>query len=142
MTRSEILDTAKDYINKDRAATHGDAEDNFTTIAEFWATYLDLEWLDASDVAMMMVLFKAARFKNNPTHIDNTIDMAGYAALAGEIAKNKETETNERIRVEQSEGIRSKHFDDGESRSENPVCNCVSCLAERDTSGTFVWRFC
>ena len=33
-TRSEILDTAKEYITKDRAATHGDMENNFETIEE------------------------------------------------------------------------------------------------------------
>jgi hypothetical protein len=26
------------------------------------------------------------RFKNNPHHADNPIDLAGYSALAGEIA--------------------------------------------------------
>jgi hypothetical protein len=29
-TRSEILDTAKQYVNKDRAAQHGDMESNLT----------------------------------------------------------------------------------------------------------------
>ena len=31
-TRTEILDTAKKYVTKDRAATHGDMESNLTTI--------------------------------------------------------------------------------------------------------------
>jgi hypothetical protein len=37
------------------------------------------------DVAMMMTLFKIARIKGNPDHIDSYIDAAGYLAIAGEI---------------------------------------------------------
>jgi hypothetical protein len=33
-TRSEILDTAKQYVNKDRAAQHGDMESNLTMICK------------------------------------------------------------------------------------------------------------
>ena len=36
ITRSEILDTAKKYVLKDRADQHGDMESNLTTIAEYW----------------------------------------------------------------------------------------------------------
>jgi len=35
-TRTEILDTAKQLVNVDRASEHGDMEDNLTTIAELW----------------------------------------------------------------------------------------------------------
>jgi len=86
MNRSEILDTAKLYITKDRAATHGsDAEDSFSTIAAFWAAYLNRP-IYAEDVCIMMCLLKIARFKNNPAHIDNSVDLCGYSALAGEMA--------------------------------------------------------
>jgi len=33
-----------------------------------------------------MVLFKAARAKGNPQHVDNWTDIAGYAACGGGIA--------------------------------------------------------
>ena len=86
MTRSEILETAHHYITQDRAVTHGNvAEDSFGDIAAMWSIYLGHP-VGPEDVAMMMVLLKAVRFKNNPQHIDNSIDAAGYAALAGEIA--------------------------------------------------------
>jgi hypothetical protein len=85
MTRSEILETAHLYITQDRAATHGGAEDSFADIAAMWSIYLEHPVAPA-DVGMMMVLFKAVRFKNNPANVDNTIDVAGYSALAGEIA--------------------------------------------------------
>ena len=85
MLRSEILDTAKEYVTKDRAATHGDAASNFGLISSYWSAHLDTN-VTATDVAVMMTLFKLARMKSNPAHIDNAIDAAAYAALAGEIA--------------------------------------------------------
>ena len=83
MKREEILDTAKQYVTVDRAATHGGAEDSFGTIARFWSAYLD-HTISEADVCAMMVLLKVARVKGNPTHIDNWIDAAGYAAIGGE----------------------------------------------------------
>ena len=55
MNRSEILDTAKKYVTKDRAATHGNMEDNFEMIAELWGVYLGVE-VYSHDVAQMMTL--------------------------------------------------------------------------------------
>ena len=37
------------------------------------------------DIAIMMTLFKIARIKGNPDHVDSYVDAAGYLALAGEI---------------------------------------------------------
>ena len=90
MNRSEILDTAKEYVTRDRAATHGDAEDNFTQIAFVWTWWLSERLsapVTAYDVAQMMSLFKKARAKANKAHLDNFVDDAAYSALAGEIAK-------------------------------------------------------
>lgn len=84
MKRSEILDTAKEYVNVDRAATHGDAESNFGLIAAYWSAHLNRN-ISAHDVAVMMTLFKLARMKSNPAHVDSAVDAAGYSALAGEI---------------------------------------------------------
>lgn len=85
MKRAEILQTALQCITVDRAATHGEAENSFGLIAAYWSAHLDHP-VTAHDVAAMMVLFKLARMRGNPAHIDNAIDAAGYAALAGEIA--------------------------------------------------------
>jgi hypothetical protein len=85
MIRSEILTQANDYITRDRAATHGKAEDSFTQIAALWSADLGIP-LTAVDVARLMVLFKMARAKANAAHSDNWIDACGYAAIAGEIA--------------------------------------------------------
>lgn len=85
MNRSEILDTAKEYITKDRADTHGDAESNFGLIAAYWSAHLNKN-ITAHDVAVMMTLMKLARAKANPKHADNWIDGCGYLACGGEIA--------------------------------------------------------
>jgi hypothetical protein len=90
MNRTEILKTANEYITKDRQATHGNAENNFSFIARLWSAYTELP-ITPQDVAMMMALLKMARFKGNPQHTDNAIDLCGYAALAGEIG-NKTNE--------------------------------------------------
>ena len=84
-TRSHILDTAKSYITRDRQADHGDAEDNFSRIAGYWSLHTGTT-LTATDVAVMMALLKVARIKQNPQHVDNWVDGAGYFACGGEIA--------------------------------------------------------
>lgn len=84
MKRAEILDTAKEYVTKDRAADHGDMEDNFSSIARYWSVHLGVE-VTADDVAVMMTLLKLARIKSNRKHMDNWVDGAGYLACGGEI---------------------------------------------------------
>ncbi len=84
MNRAEILDTAKEYITKDRADTHGDAEANFGLIAAYWSAHLGRN-IKSHDVAVMMCLFKLARMKSNPAHIDSSQDLCGYGAIAGEL---------------------------------------------------------
>ena len=90
MKRAEILDTAKQYVTRDRASTHGDAENNFNRIAGHWTWWLQDKLqpgkaLSAYDVAQMMVGFKQARMMRNPEHLDSAIDLCGYGAIAGEI---------------------------------------------------------
>jgi hypothetical protein len=85
VNRADILDTAKEYITKDRDATHGDAESNFGLIAAYWSAHLGRN-IKPHDVAVMMTLLKLARAKANPAHADNWIDGCGYLACGGEIA--------------------------------------------------------
>ena len=85
MNRAEILDTAKEYVTKDRDATHGDAEANFGLIAMYWSAHLDA-YVGPEDVAIMLTLLKLARAKANPDHADNWVDGCGYLALGGEMA--------------------------------------------------------
>ncbi len=87
--RAHILDSAKEAVTKDRAATHGNPEDTFGRLAALWSAYLGVP-VTAVDAALMLGLLKVARAKGNPGHDDNFIDLAGYAACAGELAKGGE----------------------------------------------------
>ena len=85
MNRTHILETANEYVTKDRASTHGDAEDSFSKLAALWGARLGVH-LRPDQVAIMMLDLKTVRAWDNPKHQDNWIDMAGYAACGGEIA--------------------------------------------------------
>ena len=92
-SRSEILDTAKKYVTKDRAEQHGDLEENFDKIADLWNCYLEGSYISVTDVGVMMALLKIARVRSNPKNIDNFVDGAGYLACSGELsAKEPEPE--------------------------------------------------
>ena len=102
LDRSKLLSQANEIISKDRAATHGRAEDSFATIAAYWTVYLEKEFANTPyaaikitplHVAAMMALFKVARLHNNPAHTDNWLDLIGYAALGGEIALTNKIES-------------------------------------------------
>lgn len=86
LMRSEVLRTAEQYVTRDRANTHGDMEDNFSTIAEYWTTHLGTP-VTALDVSVMMTLLKLARIKSGHTNLDNYIDGAGYLACGGELSQ-------------------------------------------------------
>lgn len=96
MTRAEILDTAKNIITTDRNAQYGEPENNFGVIAQFWNHYLTTTqgvclFLSATDVAIMMALFKIGRIATaRDMHEDSYIDAAGYIACAAECAAREE----------------------------------------------------
>lgn len=83
MKRAEVLETARQYVTKDRAADHGAMEDNFRTIARYWSLHLGVD-ITPGDVGVMMSLLKIARIKSNVKHEDNYIDGCGYLACAAE----------------------------------------------------------
>ena len=87
-TRADILDTAKQYVTKQRENEHGEMEANFKMIGDLWGTYLERK-INPSDVAVMMTLLKIARIKSNPSSGDNWIDSCGYMACGGELSANK-----------------------------------------------------
>ena len=88
-SRTEILKKANECVCGDREQDYGSPEDNFGRIAKLWSVYLDFD-ITAVDVAMMMSLLKVARVKSGRLHEDNFVDLAGYAACAGEIASKEE----------------------------------------------------
>ena len=84
--RAKVLDTAKGYVTKDRAADHGYMGDNFQRIAVYWNAHLGLiDFIKTEDVAAMMALLKIARIHSNSTHMDNWVDACGYLACGGEV---------------------------------------------------------
>ena len=96
MNREEILKTTIGIVMKDRNATHGNPEDNFASIAEYWSTFLQSkgllttdQWLKGDDVAAMMILQKVSRMAKSPEHPDHWVDTAGYAACGGQIATSR-----------------------------------------------------
>ncbi len=85
MNRVSILEDASECVSVDRAATHGDIEDNFASIAAIWGARLGVT-IRPDQVAIMLIDLKTVRAWGNPSHCDNWIDMAGYAACGGEVA--------------------------------------------------------
>ena len=86
MNRPEILDAAKKCVTGQREQDYGSPERNFERIAGLWNAYLGAKTVDAVDVAMMLALLKVARIKTGKGTADSFVDLAGYAACAGEIA--------------------------------------------------------
>lgn len=90
MTRSEILKAAERCVCTDRNQQYGEPEDNFRIIAALWNVYLfgrgAKAQLNPADIGAMMALFKLGRIATGGNKADNFIDLAGYAACAGEIS--------------------------------------------------------
>ena len=85
--RATILAEAARLVSVDRAAQYGDAEESFCRIAGLWSAYLGIE-IKATDVALMMCCLKISRAKGGGSG-DSWIDIAGYAALGGELDPGK-----------------------------------------------------
>lgn len=88
MTRAEILAEAKKCVCGEREHDYGTPENNFTFIGKLWEAYTGQSY-SAKDVAIMMALLKIARIKTG-VKADSFVDLAGYAACAGEIAVRKQ----------------------------------------------------
>ena len=93
-TRHRVLKEAEKCVCGQREQDYGGPEDSFRLIAELWEPYIrerlvskgaDVS-IEPHDVAVMMGLLKVARIASNPQHMDNWVDLAGYAACGGEIA--------------------------------------------------------
>lgn len=92
-TRSGILETAAKIITGHRTEEYGSPEDNFTTIALLWDTYISANCvkngqitITAQDAAAMLILLKVGRLGSGKGSMDCWVDIAGYAACGGEIA--------------------------------------------------------
>ena len=94
-TRAEILEAAGKCITGGRDEEYGEPEDSFDLIARLWEPYIRAACVSPSadveirpqDVAILMALLKIARAAVNDKP-DNFVDLAGYAACAGEAAQS------------------------------------------------------
>ena len=88
MKASEILLTATDTISQ-RGLTYGHPADNLRQQAMLISAYLQTPIHDYQ-VAGIMVLVKLARTNQSAQQIDTWVDMASYAALAGQLATEED----------------------------------------------------
>lgn len=86
MNRAEILEAARVCVCGEREQDYGTPENNFTLVGKLWEAYTGQAYT-AKDVAMMLALLKVARIRTG-VKADSFVDLAGYAACAGEIAAN------------------------------------------------------
>ena len=104
MKRAEVLAAAEKCVCGKRQEDYGTPEDNFTTIGLLWGVYLraahpelakvlPINGVEAKDVAVMMSLLKVARIATGSSP-DSFVDLAGYAACAGEIATQADEQKN------------------------------------------------
>ena len=89
MKRGEILDEAKRLVTKDREEEHGEAQDIYDDLASLWSMRLKIG-IDSGQVMLMMNDLKSTRAWHMPRNHDNYVDMAGYAALAGELYHDRD----------------------------------------------------
>lgn len=83
--REQILNQAAALISGDRAKDYGDAATSFSRVAFIWSGILGMD-VTPAQVAMCLAGLKLSRLANAPTHHDSWVDLAGYAALGGEVA--------------------------------------------------------
>ncbi len=87
MNREEVLRDAEEMISALRDEVYGDPLTNHQRIAEMWSAILDVD-VRPEEVVLCMIAVKMSRLCRVPDHKDSWIDIAGYAALGGEIADN------------------------------------------------------
>ena len=98
MNKAEILEAARVCVCGEREQDYGSPENNFETIGLLWSVYLRaahpeinlaINGITAKEVAAMMALLKVARIATGSSP-DSFVDLASYAACAGEIAAKRE----------------------------------------------------
>jgi hypothetical protein len=83
MISQDILKESKKLIGGNRHKDYGDKLTNHTNIAALWSIFLRKE-VTPHDAAVCMALVKVARLMHQHKK-DSYVDMAAYAAIAGEI---------------------------------------------------------
>jgi hypothetical protein len=91
----EIAAKASALVGGDRKEAYGDVVDSLQKIATLMNAMLSVAGktpakpIEPRDVAMLMVAMKSARIYTGPFRADSFIDVAGWAAVAGEAASRE-----------------------------------------------------
>jgi len=85
----DILEKALSLVTGDRAEQHGDYIKTHRKVAALWSAFLGVE-ISASKVPLMLALLKMARADQGKYNPDDYVDLAGYGAIAGAIARDAE----------------------------------------------------
>ena len=92
MKADEILSAAEAAVVGERATTYGDMQENMAMISRLWNVYLEGgRLIDAKDAAIMLGLVKIARMATGGKKLDNFVDLAGYAAIAGQVSHDDDS---------------------------------------------------
>jgi hypothetical protein len=84
--RERVLRETELAVMQDRNRDYAPPEDNFRRIADLWTLYLEgRSVVTPYDTAIMMILVKVARVQQSPHLLDHLVDIAGYAACAGDV---------------------------------------------------------
>ena len=83
MNGEQLLQQAL-QIFEERRANYGLAKHHFREVAKRWSLILNCQ-ITPGQVVMCLIELKLARLKENPTHLDSIIDIAGYAAVMAEV---------------------------------------------------------
>lgn len=79
MNGEQLLQHALQTFER-RRANYGLAKHHFREVARRWSLILNCQ-ITPQQVVMCLIELKLARLKENPTHLDSIIDIAGYAAV-------------------------------------------------------------
>jgi len=85
MNREQLLKEASELVAAARDEVYGDPLTNHQRIADLWSAILDVN-IEPEEVVLCMIAVKMSRLCNTSDHKDSWVDIAGYAALGGEIA--------------------------------------------------------
>lgn len=85
-----IAQDAVKIVNGERLEEYGDMRASFNRIAKLWSAYSGV-YLDAFDVAKMMILLKVSRAKNS-NHRDSFVDIVGYIECIDQMSSDLDNE--------------------------------------------------
>ena len=84
MNAAMLLQHAAGVIEH-RERIYGPAAESFTAVAARWSLVLGIT-VTPAQAALCLIDLKLARLSRDPSHLDSTVDVAGYAALLREVS--------------------------------------------------------